>query len=190
MDRLREGNKYRWSYSSHPDKASNPWFDSSIFSWCKRIPAVVCSLPSVFPIKSIIRCPEAAERKKGKDVHQRKQIHNPLSYVQNEKMLSGIVELNWWILRWVISCSTRIKPTISSHESVSIPSNNESLLPRWGLSFFLCSLLARKIGLRVAYMVESAIQLLKIPGSLDRRIRYHKSGLVLIRWSLGRFLGS
>jgi len=125
VDRFREGKKCRLSNSSHPDKASHPWFESSIFRWCRPIgiPAVkpLCSFLTLLPIKSILRCPEAGERKEGL-IDQLEQIHNLLPSVLNEGIKAGIVELNCLILRWVISSCIRIKPTISSHERLSIPS--------------------------------------------------------------------
>lgn len=125
VDRFREGKKCRLSNSSHPDKASHPWVDSSIFRWCRPIgiPAVkpLCLFLTLLPIKSILRCPEAGETKEGL-INQLEQIHNQVPSVLNKGIKAGIVELNWLILRWVISSCIRIKPTISSHESVSIPS--------------------------------------------------------------------
>lgn len=116
--------KCRLSNSSHPDKGSHPWFDSSIFRWCRPIgiPAVkpLSSFLTLLPIKSLLRCPEAGETKEGL-IDQLEQIHNLVPSVLNEGIKAGIVEL---VDSRVISSCIRIKPTISSHESLSIPSPN------------------------------------------------------------------
>jgi len=88
--------KCRLSNSSHPDKGSHPWFDSSIFRWCRPIgiPAVkpLSSFLTLLPIKSILRCPEAGETKEGL-IDQLEQIHNLVPSVLNEGIKAGIVEL-------------------------------------------------------------------------------------------------
>ncbi|KAL2457087.1 putative ovule protein [Forsythia ovata] len=76
VNRFREGKKCRCCNSSHPDKASHPPIG---------IPAVkpLSSFLTLLPIKSILRCPEAGERKEGL-IDQLEQIHNPLPSVLNE----------------------------------------------------------------------------------------------------------
>jgi len=54
-------------------------------------------------------------------IDQLEQIHNLVPSVLNEGIKAGIVEL---VDSRVISSCIRIKPTISSHESLSIPSPN------------------------------------------------------------------
>jgi hypothetical protein len=80
----------------HPDKGSHPWFDSSIFRWCRPIgiPAVkpLSSFLTLLPIKSILRCPGAGETKEGL-IDQLEQIHNLVPSVLNEGIKAGIVEL-------------------------------------------------------------------------------------------------
>lgn len=86
--------KCRLSNSSHPDKGSHPWFDRSIFRWCRPIgiPAVkpLSSFLTLLPIK--LRCPEAGETKEGL-IDQLEQIHNLVPSVLNEGIKAGIVEL-------------------------------------------------------------------------------------------------
>ncbi|KAL4591362.1 hypothetical protein LXL04_004321 [Taraxacum kok-saghyz] len=118
-----------WTYQRHAEKKCPTLRVTRIGNFIPPyisrpigIPTVkpLSSFLTLLPINSLLRCPGAGETKEGL-IDQLEHIHNLVSSILNEGIKAGIVEL---VNSRVISSYIRIKPTISSHESLSIPAPN------------------------------------------------------------------